>query len=425
MAVYAFSDGISKAMPFLVFPIVAYMLTPAEFGLVSNFNVLCQILFAFTLLNTPTYLTVEYYKCSREKRQSLILNILLLLLILLSISLILTLLFRNLIFKYTELTIKWQLYALIWVWFNSIIYIYQAKLRLDEKAKKFGVYQFVQSLFSAGFTILFVVLLKWGWRGRIESLVITNLVIGGFGFFILIREGIFSSKIDWITIKYAFFFGIPLLPHTLSFWLKNGLDKIYITNTISIAENGIFTFAGMLVSIFFMVTSAFFSAYTPYLFKTLASIETISTSNEKENIKIKLLNQVKYFILVYTVANILGYFLIKIVIELFFFEKYGSSLRYIPWLQLSSFFGIFYAIFSSYVFYMKSTKILGIITMSTAVLQALLNYFAVLQYGVMGIIAVGLLISLIMAILVGIHSNKVYPMPWKYLFPFTLETRFK
>lgn len=200
--------------------------------------------------------------------------------------------------------------------------------------------------------------------------------------------------------------------------MKSGLDKIYITNAVSIAENGIFSFAGMLASIFFMLNSAFFSAYTPYLFKTLASIETLADENQKRIIKIKLLIQAKYFVILYALANIIGYYIIKLGIELFFLEKYGTALQYIPWLLLGGFFGIFYAIFSSYVFYMKSTKVLGLITMSTALLQAVLNYFAVVHYGVMGIIAVSIVISILMAVLVGMHSNKVYPMPWKYLVNF-------
>ncbi len=416
MAIYAFSDGISKAMPFLVFPIVAYYLTPGEFGLVSNFNVLCQVLFAFTLLNTPTYLTVVYYKTKKEEQSSLVLNIFCLIGILLTISLALTLLLNNVIFKYTELTIKWQLYSLIWVFFNCAIYIYQAKLRLDEKVKQFGAYQFVQSFLSAGFTLLFVVLLKWGWQGRVESLVLTNVSIGGFALFILYHKNIVQAKFDWKQIKQVFLFGIPLLPHTLSFWLKGGLDKIYITNTISIAENGVFSFAGILASIFFMITNAFFSAYTPYLFKTLAATDLIEAESEKERIKIRLLKQVKYFILIYVVANIIGYFAIKLIIQFFFLKNYGAALKFIPWLQLGGFFSIFYAIFSSYVFYTKSTKMLGVITISTALLQALLSYFAVVHYGVMGIIVTGVFINLLMAILVGIQSNKVYQMPWKHLF---------
>lgn len=204
MAVYAVSDGISKAMPFLVFPIVAYMLTPAEFGLIANFTVLCQVLFAITLLNSHTYLTVEYYKVTEQQKHSLISNIFYLVWILLSISLMLTLFLNNQIFKYTELTIKWQLYALIWVGFNAVIYIYQAKLRLDEKAKYFGYYQIVQSLVSGGLTLLFVVWFKWGWQGRIESLVLTNMIIGGFGLFVLFKKKIYLRNLIRIRLKMRF-----------------------------------------------------------------------------------------------------------------------------------------------------------------------------------------------------------------------------
>ncbi|MBA4318478.1 MAG: hypothetical protein C0412_08760 [Flavobacterium sp.] len=416
MAVYAISDGISKAMPFLILPIVAYFLPPSQLGLVTNFNVLCQFLFAISMLNTHTYLTVDYYKTSEENKPVLILNIFYLIGILLTISLLGTIFFKNLIFRYSGITIKWQMYALIWVGFNAAIYIYQTKLRLDEKAKQFGVYQFGQSLVSVGFTLLFVVWLKWGWQGRIDGLVLTNIAVGGFGLYMLLKGKTLTAKFEWYQIRKAFIFGIPLLPHTLSFWFKSGLENIYITNAVSISDNGIYAFAGTLTSIFFLITNAFFAAYTPYLFKELTSIEAISNDEEKHRIKIKLLKQLKYFILVYAVANVAGYLVIKLIIDLFFIKDYGASIQYIPWLQFSSFCFIFYGIFAAYVFYMKSTKILGIITLSTAVLQTVLNYFAVTNFGVMGIIVVGIVINILMAVLVGLHSNKVYPMPWKYLF---------
>ena len=241
------------------------------------------------------------------------------------------------------------------------------------------------------------------------------------GFFILIKTGLFKAEINANWLKKIFLFGIPLLPHTLSFWLKNGMDKLYVTNIISITENGIFTFAGMLASIFFMITAAFLSAYNPHLFKTLSSLEKITEETEKTRIKINLLIQLKYFLLIYVCLNILGYFVIKFGIEFFFFEKYGASLKYIPWLQVIGFVGVFYAIFSAYVFYTKKTKTLGIITVSTAVFQAILNYFAILQYGVIGIIIVSLITSVILAICVGGYSNKVYPMPWKHLFTLSFK----
>jgi O-antigen/teichoic acid export membrane protein len=418
MAVYAISEGISKAMPFLILPLVAYFLSPAEFGMVTNFNVVCQVLFAFTLLNTQTCLTVNYYKSNEREKPRLIFNILFLILILLGLSSLITILANRLIFKYTGLPFEWQLYAIIWVGFTALIYIYQEKLRLDEKAKKFGIYQFFQSFISAALTLLFVVFLKWGWHGRVDSLVLTAVIIGGYGLISLYRSKSISIQINWKLLMSIFVFGIPLLPHTLSFWLKSGLDKLFITNSVSVAENGIFSFAGTLASVFYLFINAFFSAYSPYLFKNLTLIDDMTDIEQIKEIKIKLLNQVRYFLLFYLFINVIGYFAFRIIIELFFKVSYGESISYLPWLLTGSFVTVFYAVFSSFVFYMKSTKILGMITLSTAILQALINYFAVIKFGVMGIIFTSILINILMAVLVGIHSQRVYPMPWRYLFKF-------
>lgn len=100
---YAISDGLSKAIPFLVFPFVAIYLTSEEFGIVANFSVLTQVMLAFTLLNGHTYLTVEFYKINEEERSRLVSNILLVPLVHVAFLSILIFFFSEQIFRLTKI----------------------------------------------------------------------------------------------------------------------------------------------------------------------------------------------------------------------------------------------------------------------------------------------------------------------------------
>lgn len=77
-------------------------------------------------------------------------------------------------------------------------------------------------------------------------------------------------------------FGIPLLPHSLSFWLKSGMDKVLLTTYCGLTINGLYSMAmsfGAAYSIFF---TAFKGAYVPYLQKRLNAMNDINRDSENE-----------------------------------------------------------------------------------------------------------------------------------------------
>ena len=42
--IYVFCDGLNKAIPFLLLPFITHYLTPADYGIVTNYNVLVQLI---------------------------------------------------------------------------------------------------------------------------------------------------------------------------------------------------------------------------------------------------------------------------------------------------------------------------------------------------------------------------------------------
>jgi Na+-driven multidrug efflux pump len=97
-----------------------------------------------------------------------------------------------------------------------------------------------------------------------------------------------------------------------------------------------------------------------------------------------------------------------------FFVKYIASLEYLIYFLGFNFFNACYAIFSPYIFYTKSTKYLGLITISTSFIQVALSITLVDLYGGIGAGYSTLIVSIITAIIVALYSNKLYPMPWLY-----------
>ena len=65
--VYVFCDGINKAIPFLLLPFITHYLTPADYGVVTNYNVLVQIVSVFGYLCTAGALPVMFAKLGKEE----------------------------------------------------------------------------------------------------------------------------------------------------------------------------------------------------------------------------------------------------------------------------------------------------------------------------------------------------------------------
>ena len=409
MVVYAFSEGVSKAMPFLVFPIVAYYLTQEEFGLVANFSVLTAVLAPFVGLSTYSALSVDYYKKPKEELPAFYANLLYTNLLLFLLVLIIVLLLTKVIEQWTGYSLGWQLLAMISLFFAPFVSLFSTRLRLEEKAKKFGQFQILSSTIGALLTFVFIAVFLWSWKGRIYSLVFSSVLPGLIALYYTIRFlGNKLPKIDLTIVKSTILFGLPLLPHNLSFWLKSGFEKLLVTGTQGLAENGIMSFAQTVSSIFVLITTAFFGAYSPYLFKRLANL-----SSENYADKLDLVKKSYLFLLAYLVVLLLGYFLIRVGVEVFFF-KYHDSLEYLIYFLGFNFFNACYAIFSGYIFYTKSTKFLGLITITTAFLQVGLSVLLVNLYGGIGAAYSTLIISVLTALSVGIFSNRKYPMPWFY-----------
>lgn len=409
--VYALSDGLTKALPFIVFPIVAYYLSVEDYGKVNNFQVLLGIITPFIGLSTNSFFLVDYYKDTSNSKnnynQIIYFNVLLFFLV----SLV-SMLFVNTISNWSQIPVNWIPLVLLTGFFVPFQNVFLAKLRIQEKAKSFGFYNFLNVLITTIFTILLVVVLKKGWEGRVLSIVISNVIFGIISIYFSIKYIGKFRKLDIKVFKLLLLFGLPLLPHTIALWGKTAFVKIYITDTLGILENGLYSFAVSISAIFFLFSSAFFSAFSPYVYKKL------STDNLTRELKEDIVKKVYYFLFFYLIVMILGFFALTFLINHFYFEKYGKVVGLLPYLLGYNFFNALYIALSIFIYYKKKTKLLGILTIITAILNVLLLLVFVPVYGLYGAVITNLIVSVFTFVLVYYFTNKVYPMPWNCIFKF-------
>ena len=163
-----------------------------------------------------------------------------------------------------------------------------------------------------------------------------------------------------------------------------------------------------LMSIYSIISGGFFRAYNPSLQKRLASITPENEKTEKaEIVRITHLSICFFFLLALLTVGASWIILFYIVDD-----KYEASFQFVPWLVAGLFVNAIYSFVIEFIYKMKKTMVLGIITFTGSVIQMILAYYFIRTYGVIGAAYSSLVGTIIISIALFIYSRKVYPMPW-------------
>ena len=158
--------------------------------------------------------------------------------------------------------------------------------------------------------------------------------------------------------------GIPIIPHLASIWIRQGGDRYIINYYHSTTDVGLFSFALNLASVIIMVGMAFNSSNSVYIYKVLAGKET-----DKWN---KLKKQTRKIILAYIFATVIITSTIVCIVPLFL-PDYKSSLSFFLILVIYGLMQCVYFLYCNYLFYYDKTQELMYITFGTSIIHLLLS----------------------------------------------------
>lgn len=411
-AIYLITEGLNKAIPFIILPIISYYLTPSDYGILANYNVITQILAVFCYSITTVIIPVMYYKLGRNEVKSLISNIVILNSIIGVLLLLITLLVSKTVEQATSVSLFFQIIAVVSTLFASFTQVNLALWRCEEKPFNFGLFHISQTALDAGLSLYLIIVVLLGWSGRVYSMALASIIFGILSLILLFTRGYLKFCISKQHIATILAFSIPLLPHGLSFWIKSGADKLLLSNLSGLNQNGLYSVAmsfGAIVSIF--VTS-FNNAFVPKLFQKLKSI---NPTNESD-IKIRIVRQYRYLVVGLLILTLLSYIVSYAFIKIVYQPEYSDAVYFLPYIMLGQFFTGVYSLFVNFLHYTQNTKVLGAITFSLTLLQILLSFCLIKWVGPVGAAISSAIVSLLIAYVVAIYSNSVFPMPWANLF---------
>lgn len=341
--------------------ILANYIAPAEYGQLSLFNTVVMFVSYFTAMSTEGYVDISYFKQDKEKFKSDITAIISIGLAVSTVLFFIVLVFGNWLGEVLDLSRNLLFIAIVISLCQVLYRIALSFRRVREEVVKYGIMSCGYAILHFGVSLLLVVTFRMDWLGRVYAQLGCVTLFAILSVVIFSKQKLFCFTFNKDDLKRILFWGIPLIPHVATTWLRQGCDRYIINYHYELVEVGLFSFALNMANVIEMIGSAFNSTNSVNIFKTLSRKDI---GNEQ---KVKSLRkQSREMLIIYVIASLLvvigGVVLIPLLIP-----KYVGS---IPIFLLLAVYGLFrcvYYIYCNYLFYWDLNKALMYITFGSAV----------------------------------------------------------
>ena len=281
---------------------------------------------------------------------------------------IIYLLFRNFWNNLFSLTTVQMLCMLVLIWTSATFGFWANEQRVNYSYKTLVIVTLIISFAKPLFEIIFILHADDKVTARILAMVLVELLCYSWMFVVQMKRGrkLFSAKY-W---RHALFFNIPLIPHYLSHTVLNSSDRIMIQRIIGESEAGIYNLAYSLSLIMTIFNTALMQTLSPWIYQKLRD----KKSNE--------LSRVAYSTLILIgIVNLLLILLAPEVVAVFAPPSYLPAIWVIPPVAMSVFFMYSYDLFAKFAFYYEKTKFVMLASVIGALLNIVLNYIFIREYG--------------------------------------------
>lgn len=395
---------LNSGISFLLLIFIAGFISPEGYGKLNIFNTTVMLLGFLIHLNTQGIISVNYFKNSRDSFYKTI-NAVILITIACFIILGLPLFILTNYLNYNfDFPVSLLYIALSICFFQVFSNINLDLWRLEERPIPYGLYSSGNVICNFILTLILVISLDYGWIGRIYSQFIIAIIFFILSIIFMIRRNYLKITLPSNKdIKDALSFGVPLIPHTTSFWLRQGLDRYIINAYYNSTLVGLFSFSYNFANIIQIIGTAFNSTNSVFIYKQLSESE-----NNKVDVRNKLKKQTKMMLIFYVGITVVICIGSSLFISIFF-PKYIGSLKFIIPQCLGAMFQCFYLLFVNFIFYYKKTKKLMYITFCLSLLHVILSLLLT-RLSIYYTAYIGLFSNFLIALGVYLYSRRFYKL---------------
>lgn len=242
---------------------------------------------------------------------------------------------------------------------QALNFINLSHLRISQTYKVAAIGQFLLSAFNVLFTIALFEMIAATPGQRLIAIAASFFSIQlAYEFFVYKKIKGERIALEPVRKRYKEIvsYGVSLLPHHGSYWIKSSIDRFFIAHYMSTAVVGVYGLAFQLTSIVMLFFGVINQAFQPFIYRKL---------KEKDFRGVELI-QYGYAGLV-IVACVTYFFIMPFAFPYLFKPEFNRAIYYFNILLPGTAFLSIYYIFTHSLFYYRKNKMISIITMGSMV----------------------------------------------------------
>ena len=406
MGIYTVTSFFGKGLSFLLLPLFTNpkYLTPADNGLLSLFSQAIIFLTPFISLGILQSTSVDYFKLDKKSFKDFCTTGISMAVVMSLISFVTFYLFRDFFFQ------KFS-FPVIFIWaiplLTFMVFCYEFAMLIIRNRNNIITYANINvSKISVelGLAVIFIVLLAWGWRGRVAGMMIATSLVAIYGIYFLLKNnylfGSINKKIIYTELQYS----IPIVTMQLSMFCLFSSDSFILAGiTKNNSLVGIYGMACVFGSIIITLCSAIIQYMVPKINKALSCKEI-----DYANIR----NQFLTYLSIMVFAFVTLLFIVPVAYHLFINERYWPGIRYYFFISAGYFFWTISFFLYTFLFYNKQKRILFTLAITSIIISISSNYYFIKYLSSFGA-AISVCCVYFIVMLLAIIATKKY---WKPIF---------
>lgn len=368
--IYLIGNVLTKAVAFIMLPIYTKFLSPTDYGTydvnVAYITFLSSVLFLDIWSGMMRYM-FDYSKID-DKRKPVLSG--------------LTIFFLSTI-VYTVFT--FLLGSVMHINFLFLIFLYGYTMNLQQlfayivrgigKNALFATAGLIGSVVTMLANIFFIAVFHYGYQYLYVSSILgsfVNILIlaMGFNLFSLLNR----KNFDRALTKEIFFFSLPLTVNSVAWWFLTAFNRVMISNSLSVAENGLYAVANKFTSIMQLVDQAFQMAW-----QEISFAKGGSTDGDKGRFFSRAVNEYIKFMSI-GVAILLP--VIRIAFPYFVDKSFNNALQVIPLALVATLFSSISSFLGGTITAIKQNKYLFTTTLAGTIVNVIVIFSTIHSFGV-------------------------------------------
>ena len=403
--IYTVPAIFSRSISFLLLPIYTRILSTSDYGLFD----LIMIFGGLVNLTIPLEITqgiARFYADEKDdlKQKQLTASAFLFTVFCYCLFAVVCLLFSSsfstLLFKENNQEAIFRI-GIFYVCVNGLIYFIQNQLRWELRSKQHSILSVFISLFTAIGSVLLGYFLNWKLAGVILGTALANL-LGLFYGVSSLRKSL-NARINLNLLAQMLKFSAPLVPAGITVFISTYIDRIMINYFLSLNEVGIYSLGFRMASAVGLIMLGFQKALTPLIYSHYSEDDTP--------------RQLAFIFRYFTAVSLLFFLAMAIfskeILWLVTEPDYYPAASVIVFLVPAILFSNMY-IFAPGISIAKKSYLIFYINLFGAVINVLLNWFFIPEFGFIGAAIATLMGHVCVFFAYVLWSQRFYRIPYDW-----------